>query len=253
MRRLCRAVDFLIMEGQNLSAVAPSFVPFGGALGSAQQAWVLIAALVMLPTVYLRNLGLLAYLSAAGVLTSLSLTCLVGTIAAEHGELPNNCTAMEHSSMCTKLLALYLLSLWMCQMTGFAQWACRGVKWLIFVFYTVCSPLSSGAASIKLRGASYCKIILVTSDASLGQSLRHTIIAGFANTQLPFLKPKGLPLAIGLLSFNYGGHSVFPSLYTSMKNPRQYFRVLDWTFSIVIGLYATMTVLGYLAYGETVK
>ena len=31
---------------------------------------------------------------------------------------------------------------------------------------------------------------------------------------------------------------MFPSLYTSMKNPRQYFRVLDWTFAIVIALYA---------------
>ena len=45
-----RAVDFLIMEGQNLSAIAPSFLPFGGALGSARQAWVLIAAVIMLPT-----------------------------------------------------------------------------------------------------------------------------------------------------------------------------------------------------------
>ena len=38
------------MEGQNLSAIAPSFLPFGGALGSARQAWVLIAAVIMLPT-----------------------------------------------------------------------------------------------------------------------------------------------------------------------------------------------------------
>ena len=82
----CRAVDFLIMEGQNLSAVAPSFAPFGGALCSARQAWMLIAAMVMLPTVYLRDLSLLAYLSAAGVLTSAMLTCLVGTLAGEHGK-----------------------------------------------------------------------------------------------------------------------------------------------------------------------
>ena len=52
----CRAVDFLIMEGQNLSAIAPSFLPFGGALGSARQAWVLIAAVIMLPT---GDLGIL--------------------------------------------------------------------------------------------------------------------------------------------------------------------------------------------------
>ncbi len=67
------------------------------------------------------------------------------------------------------------------------------------------------------------------------------------------MRPRGVPLAIGLLAFNYGGHSVFPSVYASMKDPRQYFRVLDWTFAIVVGLYASMTVLGYLAYGDTVE
>lgn len=79
------------------------------------------------------------------------------------------------------------------------------------------------------------------------------MLAGFENRQLPFLRRRGLPLAIGLLSFNYGGHSMFPTLYTSMRNPRHYFRVLNWTFAIVIGLYAAMTVLGYLAYGDAVK
>ena len=44
------------MEGQNLSAIAPSFLPFGGALGSARQAWVLTAAVIMLPT---GDLGIL--------------------------------------------------------------------------------------------------------------------------------------------------------------------------------------------------
>ena len=39
----------------------------------------------VLPAVFLRSLGLLAYLSAAGVLTSLTLTCLIGVIAEEHG------------------------------------------------------------------------------------------------------------------------------------------------------------------------
>ena len=46
---------------------------------------------------------------------------------------------------------------------------------------------------------------------------------------------------------------MFPSVYTSMRNPKQYFRVLDWTFAIVISLYAAMSVLGYLAYGDTVE
>ena len=48
----------------------------------------------VLPAVFLRSLGLLAYLSAAGVLTSLSLTCLVGVIAGEHGASPE-CTLCD--------------------------------------------------------------------------------------------------------------------------------------------------------------
>ncbi len=48
----------------------------------------------LLPAVFLRSLGLLAYLSAAGVLTSLSLTCLVGVIAGEHGAAPE-CTLCD--------------------------------------------------------------------------------------------------------------------------------------------------------------
>ncbi len=66
------------MEGDNLSALAPNFKPFGGIFGSAKQSWVLVAAALMLPTVYLRNFSLLAYLSAAGVFTAVSLTGLVG-------------------------------------------------------------------------------------------------------------------------------------------------------------------------------
>lgn len=60
-------------------------------------------------------------------------------------------------------------------------------------------------------------------------------------------------MSIGLLSYIYGGHSLFPSLYTAMKNPKQYPRVLDLTFAIVCTLYAAMAVLGYLAFGDAVE
>ena len=77
--------------------------------------------------------------------------------------------------------------------------------------------------------------------------------AGFPNTNLPLLRVKGIPLSIGLLSYIYGGHSVFPSLYTSMRNPKQYPVILDLTFAIVCTLYASMAVLGYLAFGDDVE
>jgi vesicular inhibitory amino acid transporter len=84
------------MEGDNLSELAPDFQPFGGRLGSAKQSWVLVAAAIMLPGVYLRDLSMLAYLSAAGVFASLALTVLVGWEGAQLGE---SATAFVHVSI----------------------------------------------------------------------------------------------------------------------------------------------------------
>ena len=71
-------MEFLILEGDNLSALAPHFQPFGGRLGGPSQAWLVVAALAMLPTVYLRDISLLAYLSAAGIFASALTSGLVG-------------------------------------------------------------------------------------------------------------------------------------------------------------------------------
>jgi vesicular inhibitory amino acid transporter len=71
--------------------------------------------------------------------------------------------------------------------------------------------------------------------------------------ELPLLRASGIPLSIGLLSFNFGGHSLFPSLFTAMKQPKQYPRVLELCFAIVFLLYASMAILGYLTFGDTVE
>ncbi len=70
---------------------------------------------------------------------------------------------------------------------------------------------------------------------------------------LPLLRVSGVPLSIGILSFNFGGHSLFPSLFTAMKQPKRYSRVLDFCFAIVFLLYASMAVLGYYTFGDSVE
>jgi vesicular inhibitory amino acid transporter len=91
------------------------------------------------------------------------------------------------------------------------------------------------------------------SELRISNQALFTTCAGFPNTDLPLLRVGGIPLSIGLLSYIYGGHSLFPSLYAAMKNPKQYPRVLDLTFAIVCSLYAAMAVLGYLAFGDAVE
>ncbi|XP_019158193.1 PREDICTED: vacuolar amino acid transporter 1-like [Ipomoea nil] len=66
------AVEFLILEGDNLEKLFPyAYVHLGKLKLGAKQAFVLLVALVILPTTWLRNLGLLAYVSAGGVLATL--------------------------------------------------------------------------------------------------------------------------------------------------------------------------------------
>ncbi|XP_024923210.3 amino acid transporter AVT1I isoform X1 [Ziziphus jujuba] len=65
------AVEFLILEGDNMDKLFPntSFKILGLQL-KGKQCFVLLTALIILPTTWLRSLGLLAYVSAGGVLAS---------------------------------------------------------------------------------------------------------------------------------------------------------------------------------------
>lgn len=125
------SIEFLILEGDNLAQLFPSTsVSIGGAVYGPEQVFVVCAALCMLPTVWLRELRLLSYLSAGGVFASLAVVLAVGWVGVVDG-------------------------------VGFHH-----------------------------RG-----------------SLVHL---------------QGLPLAIGLFSFCYCGHSVFPTVYSSMHDRSQF-------------------------------
>ncbi|XP_050205082.1 amino acid transporter AVT1I-like [Mercurialis annua] len=69
------AVEFLILEGDNLNKLFPDVMSFkfGEVEVGGKQGFILLTALVILPTTWLRSLGMLAYLSAGGVLASVVL------------------------------------------------------------------------------------------------------------------------------------------------------------------------------------
>ncbi|KAK6931233.1 Amino acid transporter, transmembrane domain, partial [Dillenia turbinata] len=80
------AVEFLILEGDNLYKLFPNMefqiqhLKIGG-----KQGFVLLTALVITPTTWLKSLGLLAYVSAGGVLASLVVVCSVFWVGAVDG------------------------------------------------------------------------------------------------------------------------------------------------------------------------
>ncbi|CAA0830518.1 Transmembrane amino acid transporter family protein [Striga hermonthica] len=59
-----------------------------------------------------------------------------------------------------------------------------------------------------------------------------------------------IPITIGIYSFCYGSHSVFPNIYSSMKEPSRFPSVLVISFVIAGLLYAGIAVCGYLMFGE---
>lgn len=80
------AVEFLILEGDNLNKLFPSTgFKFGGLKIRGKQGYVLLSALVILPTTWVRSLGVLAYVSAGGVLACVVLVGCVLWVGAVDG------------------------------------------------------------------------------------------------------------------------------------------------------------------------
>ncbi|KAM1009630.1 hypothetical protein ACFX13_045902 [Malus domestica] len=156
------ATGFLILEGDNLHNLFPGVeLDVAGLRIGGEQCFIIVVALIILPTVWLDNLSLLSYVSASGVLAS---AIILGSI------------------------------LW----TG----AFEGI--------------------------------------------------GFHQEGTP-LKWNGIPTAVSLYAFCYCAHPVFPTLYTSMKNKRQFSNVLLLCFILCTICYASMAVFGYLMFGSTVQ
>eukprot|EP00250_Pteridium_aquilinum_P031575 c43862_g1_i1 orf=102-1727(+) len=72
-------VEFLILEGDNLSALFPNAkISFNGFQLTAAELFMIMTAIFVLPTVWLRNLSLLSYVSAGGVIASfLVVLCVI--------------------------------------------------------------------------------------------------------------------------------------------------------------------------------
>ncbi|KAI5014842.1 hypothetical protein ZWY2020_056232 [Hordeum vulgare] len=158
------AVGFLILDGDNLDKLFPdSGVALGPVSLAGKQLFVALVALIVAPTTWLRSLGVLAYVSAAGVFASVVVVLSVLWVAAVDG-------------------------------VGFSG-----------------------------RG-----------------------------TTTP-LRLAGLPTALGLYTFCYCGHAVFPTLYTCMKQKSQFPKMLAICFVLCTLNYGSMAVLGYLMYGDGVQ
>ncbi|PQQ19554.1 vacuolar amino acid transporter 1 [Prunus yedoensis var. nudiflora] len=106
------AVEFLILEGDNLNQLFPNMgFNMAGIKVGGRQCFVLLTAVVILPTTWLKNLGLLAYVSAGGVLASAVLVACVFWVGAVDGVgFPTLCNSMKDRSQFSKVLLVCFIT-----------------------------------------------------------------------------------------------------------------------------------------------
>nr|KYP34644.1 Vacuolar amino acid transporter 1 [Cajanus cajan] len=155
-------VEYIILVSDNLSSLFPNtHMTFGGTDFNDEQIFAITAAILVLPTVWLRNLSLLSYISVGGIFaTILVALCLfwVGTID---------------------------------QVVGFKP----------------------------------------------GEKV---------------LDMENISVSIGLYSFCFAGHAVFPNIYSSMKEPSKFPIVLYICFAFCLVMYMSVGIMGYLTFGDLV-
>ncbi|KAL3717154.1 hypothetical protein ACJRO7_008695 [Eucalyptus globulus] len=162
MELYASCIEYTIMMSDNLATMFPkTHMYIGGLYLTSHQFFAITATLVVLPTVWLRNLGLLSYLSAGGVVASI-------------------------------LVVICLLWLGVVDQVGFHP--------------------------------------------------RGTII-NLAN----------LPFTLGIYGFCFAGHSVFPNIYSSMKEPSKFPWVLVATMGFSSLIYIGVSVCGFLMFGDNIK
>ncbi|KAK6942370.1 Amino acid transporter, transmembrane domain, partial [Dillenia turbinata] len=80
------ATGFLILEGDNLHKLSPQFaLKVRDFRVEGKNAFVLIAGLMILPSMWLNNLGVLSYISACGVVSSIVIVVCVFCVGATKG------------------------------------------------------------------------------------------------------------------------------------------------------------------------
>ncbi|AED90440.1 Transmembrane amino acid transporter family protein [Arabidopsis thaliana] len=62
-----------------------------------------------------------------------------------------------------------------------------------------------------------------------------------------------IPVAIGIYGFGFGSHSVFPNIYSSMKEPSKFPTVLLISFAFCTLFYIAVAVCGFTMFGDAIQ
>ncbi|CAI5938307.1 unnamed protein product [Closterium sp. NIES-64] len=156
---------------------------------SPNQVFLIIAALIMLPTVWLRKMSLLAYVSVSGLLAALVTVVVFLIIAA----------------------LIVLPTVWLRKMSLLAYVSVGGLLAALVTVVGVAWVAAMGADDAGSAAASASSTAAAAAAAVQGESA--------------LLRVQGIPVAMGIFGFCFSGHAVFPTIYRSMDKPQHYNRV----------------------------
>jgi amino acid permease len=162
---------YIILCGDNLHKLFPETL--------GRRYWMILVAAVVMPSTWLRNLAVLSFFSAFGILASVFLLFAVIYSGITNNSAPGSLIQPANTSL---------------------------VEWNSL-------PIAFGLIMVN---------VLVHMDMALNFSLK----SGFS------------------------GHAVLPNIYLSMDQKSRYNSMINLTYVIAFMLYAAISVIGYLMYGE---
>ncbi|CAI5526032.1 unnamed protein product [Closterium sp. Naga37s-1] len=236
------SVELLILEGDSLAFLFPSFAPHGVPLGSslrlsANQVFLIIVALIVLSAVWL--LGRLKSplsppLAKPGVSDH---RC---AHRAPHGVITEDVSAgvcVRVGGLLAALVTVVFLiiaalivlpTVWLRKMSLLAYVSVGG---LLAALVTVVGVAWVAAVGTDDAGSAAASASAATSAAAAAQG-------GAA-----LLRVQGIPVAMGIFGFCFSGHAVFPTIYRSMDKPQHFNRVLLICFTVCTCIYGGIAIL----------
>lgn len=130
-----------------------------------------------------------------------------------------------------------------------------GIYIATFISLILSSMNMKLAAYSSAFGVLMTSLVILSLALSAGDLMEYENSLNISSNQRIYVLSNitGFPVALGLISFCFGGHCASPSIYTSMMNPKDYQRALIPAGVTVMTIYLVVMVIGYVCYAQYSK